>query len=151
MKRAGKIALGVGLALAVGAGAFLYLPSGRRLSRPGAPRRRPRRVLLGEVRTERLVRSIEAVGTVSAIDSVTAGTGITILDALDPIALRFTVPEQEVGRIAPGTAVAATSPAFSGRTFAAEARALDVRINPASRTLKVEARPTRTATSGPGC
>lgn len=97
-------------------------------------------MLLGEVRTERLVRSIEAVGTVSAIDSVTAGTGITTLDALDPIALRFTVPEQEVGRIAPGTAVAATSPAFSGRIFEAEARALTVRIDPASRTLEIESR-----------
>lgn len=76
-----------------------------------------------------------SVGAVVAV-----GTVLTTLDELDPIALRFTVPEQEIGRITPGIMVEAASPAFVGRTFEGKVHALDGRVDPATRTIAVEAR-----------
>lgn len=71
---------------------------------------------------------------------VAAGTAFTTLDALDPIALRFAVPEQEMGRIDPGTVVEATSPAYPERVFEGRVHALDGRVDAATRTLEIEAR-----------
>ena len=71
---------------------------------------------------------------------VAAGTALTTLDALDPIALRFAVPEQEMGRIAPDTTVEAASPAYSGRRFEGKVHALDGRVDAATRTIEIEAR-----------
>lgn len=71
---------------------------------------------------------------------VAAGTAFTTPDALDPIALRFAVPEQEMGRITPGTAVEATSPAYLDRVFEGKVHALDGRVDAATRMLEIEAR-----------
>lgn len=68
---------------------------------------------------------------------VAAGTAFT---TLDPIALRFAVPEQEMGRIAPDTVVQATSPAYPGRRFEGKVHALDGRVDAATRTIEIEAR-----------
>ncbi|MBP0443603.1 efflux RND transporter periplasmic adaptor subunit [Roseomonas sp. SSH11] len=77
---------------------------------------------------------------VSVGSVVQAGTALTTLDAVDPIALRFTVPEQEMGRLRPGAPVEVTSPAFPERRFEGRIHALDGRVDPATRTLEVEAR-----------
>lgn len=71
---------------------------------------------------------------------VQPGTPLTTLDAVDPIALRFAVPEAEMGRLRPGAPVEATGPAFPGRRFEGRVHALDGRVDPATRTLEVEAR-----------
>jgi membrane fusion protein (multidrug efflux system) len=71
---------------------------------------------------------------------VQPGTPLVPLDAVDPIDLRFAVPEQEAARLEPGAAVRATSASFPGRSFEGEVRVLATRVDPALRTLAIEAR-----------
>jgi membrane fusion protein (multidrug efflux system) len=71
---------------------------------------------------------------------VQPGTPLVPLDAVDPINLRFAVPEQEAARIEPGAAVRASSASFPGRRFEGEVRVLATRVDPALRTVTIEAR-----------
>jgi membrane fusion protein (multidrug efflux system) len=71
---------------------------------------------------------------------VQPGTPLVPLDAVDPIDLRFALPEQEAARLAPGAAVRATSAALPGRLFEGEVRVLATRVDPATRTMTIEAR-----------
>jgi membrane fusion protein (multidrug efflux system) len=71
---------------------------------------------------------------------VQPGTPLVPLDAVDPIDLRFAVPEQEAARIAEGAAIRATSSAIPGRVFEGEVRIVAPRIDPALRTVTIEAR-----------
>jgi membrane fusion protein (multidrug efflux system) len=71
---------------------------------------------------------------------VQAGTPLVPLDAVDPIDLRFAVPEQEAARISEGAAIRATSTALPGRVFEGEVRIVAPRVDPALRTVTIEAR-----------
>ncbi|MGK7867725.1 efflux RND transporter periplasmic adaptor subunit [Falsiroseomonas sp. E2-1-a20] len=71
---------------------------------------------------------------------VQAGTPLVPLDAVDPIDLRFAVPEQEAARIAEGAAIRATSTALPGRVFEGEVRIVAPRVDPALRTVIIQAR-----------
>ena len=67
------------------------------------------------------------------------GTAITTLQALDPIYVDFSVPQQQVGDIRPGVAVDVGVDAFPGRVFHAHVLALDSRIDAQSRMASVRA------------
>jgi membrane fusion protein (multidrug efflux system) len=71
---------------------------------------------------------------------VQPGAPLVPLDAVDPIALRFALPEQDAARIAPGAAIRATSAALPGRPFEGEVRVLATRVDIALRTVTIEAR-----------
>ncbi len=71
---------------------------------------------------------------------VQPGTPLVPLDAVDPIDLRFALPEGDAARIVPGAAVRATSSSLPGRRFEGEVRVLATRVDPALRTVTIEAR-----------
>ncbi len=71
---------------------------------------------------------------------VEPGTEIATLDSLTPMTVRFTVPEQQLGEIGTGAVVEARADAFPEEVFRGEVRALGSRVDPALRTIEVEAR-----------
>ncbi len=71
---------------------------------------------------------------------VQPGTPLVPLDALDPMDIRFTIPEREAGRVREGAAVTARSDALQGQLFRGEVRVIGTRVDPALRTLTVVAR-----------
>ncbi|WP_332698383.1 efflux RND transporter periplasmic adaptor subunit [Devosia sp.] len=70
---------------------------------------------------------------------VAAQTTVTTVDDTSSILVDFWVPERYAGVIALGAPVTISSVALSGRSFAGEVSAIDNRIDPASRTLQVQA------------
>lgn len=76
---------------------------------------------------------------VSAGNYVPAQTVITTLDDTSAILIDFWVPERYAGRIEIGAPVEVTAVALPGRGFAGTVAAVDSRIDPASRTLQVQA------------
>lgn len=72
-------------------------------------------------------------------DYVTAQTQIASIDDRSKILVDFQVPERFSGSIRIGGAVDATASAFPGRTFKGKVSAVDNRIDPVSRTLRVRA------------
>lgn len=70
---------------------------------------------------------------------VPAQTTVTTVDDTSAILVDFWVPERYAASIAPGMQVTVTAIALPGRTFAGEVNAVDNRLDPASRTLQVQA------------
>lgn len=71
---------------------------------------------------------------------VQPGTPLVALDAVDPIDLRFAVPERDAARVTEGAAIRATSVAIPGRVFEGEVRIVAPRVDPALRTVTIQAR-----------
>ena len=67
------------------------------------------------------------------------GTKVVTLQALDPIAADFYVPQQALGGLRAGEAVAITTDAFPGRQFTAAVSAITPQVDQASRTVLVRA------------
>ncbi len=70
---------------------------------------------------------------------VSAQSVVTTIEDTSHIRVSFWVPERYAGAISPGMAVTASAVALPGQTIEGEVSAVDNRIDPASRTLKVEA------------
>ena len=70
---------------------------------------------------------------------VPAQTAVTTIDDTSAILVDFWVPERYAASIALGAPVTVTAVAVTGRTFEGEVSAIDNRIDPASRTLQVQA------------
>jgi len=70
---------------------------------------------------------------------VTPGTRIATLDDIATIKLDFTVPEAFIGQIAVGQSIKARSAAWPGRDFVGVVRAVDSRVDPATRAVTVRA------------
>ncbi len=68
------------------------------------------------------------------------GDAIVTLDDVSSIKLDLGVPERDLGRVAPGQALVATSGAFPGVEFPGVVTTIDSRIDPLSRTATVRAR-----------
>ncbi|KKB10911.1 hypothetical protein VE25_15560 [Devosia geojensis] len=68
-----------------------------------------------------------------------AQTAVTTIDDTSTIDIDFWVPERYAAQIVPGLPVTVAAVALPGRSFAGEVSAVDNRIDPASRTLQVEA------------
>ncbi|RIX98452.1 efflux RND transporter periplasmic adaptor subunit [Aureimonas flava] len=67
------------------------------------------------------------------------GGEVAVLDAVDPIEIRFTVPERYLGEIRMGAPMEAASVAFPDERFRGEVTAIATRVDPALRTVLVEA------------
>ena len=72
-------------------------------------------------------------------DFVDSNTTLTTLDDLDAVELEFRIPERYFRAVRAGQAVAATSVAFPGQTFAGVVREVDTRIDTATRSFRVRA------------
>lgn len=72
-------------------------------------------------------------------DYVTTQTQLATVDDRSKILVDFQVPERFSGAIKRGAEVDATASAFPGRTFKGDVSAIDNRIDPDSRTLRVRA------------
>lgn len=70
---------------------------------------------------------------------VQPGAVITTLDDVSKIRLDFAVPETALGRLAPGLGVVARTPAFPDRPFKGTVTVVDSRVDPATRSVRVNA------------
>ena len=77
---------------------------------------------------------------VSAGNQVSAQSVVTTIEDTSEIVIGFWVPERYAPLIEPGMPVTAAAVALPGTAIAGQVSAVDNRIDPASRTLKVEAR-----------
>lgn len=68
------------------------------------------------------------------------GTGIVTLQALDPIYVDFSLPEQQVGAVQSGYKVQAFVESFPGEAFTGTILAIEPRVDVATRTFKIRAR-----------
>jgi membrane fusion protein (multidrug efflux system) len=70
---------------------------------------------------------------------VNAGTTVVTLQQLDPIDIDFTVPQQQLAILKAGDPVTVTSDAVPGRTFKGRILALDPKVDPVTRNVRVRA------------
>lgn len=82
---------------------------------------------------------------VMAGNQVNAQTVVTTIEDTSHIIVSFWVPERYASAISTGMPVTATAVALPGETISGEVSAVDNRVDPASRTLKVQARVDNTA------
>jgi RND family efflux transporter MFP subunit len=97
-----------------------------------------------EVALSRRTISSPIAGTVGLIrvtpgNYVAAQTAVTTIDDTSSIRVDFWVPERYAASIALGAPVTVSAVALTGRSFEGEISAIDNRIDPASRTLQVQA------------
>jgi RND family efflux transporter MFP subunit len=72
-------------------------------------------------------------------DLVNSSRAIATLDDMSTVTVAFEVPERASGRVAVGQEIVATTAALAGRQFTGQVSAVDSRVDPVARTLKVEA------------
>lgn len=70
---------------------------------------------------------------------LTSGTVLTTLDDLNQIRLEFSIAEYYLAQLKPGMAVNSTSVAYPGKTFTGQIKAIDTRLDPVTRSVKVHA------------
>lgn len=70
---------------------------------------------------------------------VAAGTTMVTLQQLNPIDVDFSAAQQQVGILKPGDPVLVTTDAVPGKTFKGKIIALDPKIDPTTRTVRVRA------------
>jgi RND family efflux transporter MFP subunit len=97
-----------------------------------------------EMALERRTITSPIAGTIGLIrvspgNFVSAQTAITTIDDTSSILIDFWVPERYAAQIEPGMPVAVSAIALPGRSFTGDVSAVDSRIDPASRTLQVQA------------
>ncbi|WP_108397072.1 efflux RND transporter periplasmic adaptor subunit [Devosia submarina] len=97
-----------------------------------------------EVALERRTISSPIDGTVGLIkvtpgNYVAAQTAVTTIDDSSSILVDFFVPERYAAGVAPGASVTVSAVAIPGSRFNGEVVAVDNRLDPASRTLQVQA------------
>ena len=70
---------------------------------------------------------------------VAAGQAVVSLQQIDPLRLRFSVPEQQLAKLDLGLPVNVTVDAYADQTFAGEITAIEPSVNAATRNVQVEA------------
>jgi len=79
------------------------------------------------------------ITTVNPGQYLNPGDKIATLQQLDPIYLDFYLPQRDVAMLAPGQHVDVTTDGFLGVTFAGEITAMSPKVDPATRTVQVQA------------
>ncbi|MCP1677029.1 membrane fusion protein (multidrug efflux system) [Natronocella acetinitrilica] len=91
---------------------------------------------------ERYIRApfdgVTGLREVSTGAFVSAGTPLTTLDDIGRLRLEFSVPERFLGLLRSGLAVSAESVGFEGRDFSGEVRRVGARVDPVSRSVRVQ-------------
>lgn len=77
---------------------------------------------------------------VEAGDRVAAATPLVTLDDRSALFIEFEAPEQDFGKLERGRAFAARTPSFPDRVFEGRIDALDTRVDPVSRQIKIRAK-----------
>ncbi len=72
-------------------------------------------------------------------DLINSSKAIGTLDDMSKVTVSFDVPERASGLVAVGQPVAASTEALAGQTFKGTVSAVDSRVDPVARTLRVEA------------
>src|SRR5690606_21778847 len=67
------------------------------------------------------------------------GTPVVSLQALDPVYVEFSLPQQELGRLREGLPVTARVDAYPGEAFYGEIEALEPQVDRATRNVRVQA------------
>lgn len=70
---------------------------------------------------------------------LTSGTVLTTLDDLSKIRLEFSVAEYYLAQLKPGMTVNSSSVAYPGKVFTGQIKAIDTRLDPVTRSVKVHA------------
>ena len=70
---------------------------------------------------------------------VNAGATLVTLQTLDPIHVDFSLPQQQLAGLAVGQAVTLVVDAFAGQSFAGTINAINPKVDPATRTVQVQA------------
>lgn len=86
------------------------------------------------------IDGIAGIVAVNIGDNVTTQTNIVTIDDRSAILVDFWAPERFAVAIEPGQPVEATAIARPGQTFAGRIEAIDNRLDPASRTMRIRAR-----------
>ncbi len=86
------------------------------------------------------IDGVAGIVPVNVGDNVTTQTAIVTVDDRSSVLVDFWAPERFATAIAPGHAVEATSIARPGQVFSGVVDAIDNRVDPASRTLRIRAR-----------
>jgi membrane fusion protein (multidrug efflux system) len=76
---------------------------------------------------------------VSLGNLVQPGTVMTTLDDVGRIKMEFALPEVTMGRLRIGLPVTARSAAYPGRSYVGQVRAIDTRVDPVTRSVRVNA------------
>ncbi|WP_397543424.1 efflux RND transporter periplasmic adaptor subunit [Roseovarius salis] len=82
---------------------------------------------------------VAGLASVETGDRIAADEAISSFDDRSRILVEFDLPEALLGRVAPGLAVTARTPAVEGRAFEGAVTAIDSRVDAASRTARVRA------------
>lgn len=70
---------------------------------------------------------------------IAPGAAVVSLQQLDPIHLDFSLPEQEIGKMVPGTRIRASVDALPGQVFEGEVTAIEPQVDASTRNFKVQA------------
>jgi membrane fusion protein (multidrug efflux system) len=70
---------------------------------------------------------------------LTSGTVLTTLDDLNQIRLEFSIAEYYLAQLKPGMTVNSSSVAYPGKLFTGQIKAIDTRLDPVTRSVKVHA------------
>ncbi|CDZ59820.1 RND family efflux system membrane fusion protein [Neorhizobium galegae bv. orientalis] len=95
------------------------------------------------LRRRDIVAPIDGIAGIVAVnigDNVTTQTNVVTIDDRSAILVDFWAPERFAVAIQPGQAVEASSIARPGQVFSGKVEAIDNRIDPASRTMRIRAR-----------
>ncbi|HPI93370.1 MAG TPA: efflux RND transporter periplasmic adaptor subunit [Deltaproteobacteria bacterium] len=79
------------------------------------------------------------ISSVNSGQYLNPGAKIVTLQALDTLYIDFTLPQQELSRLAKGQAVAVTTDTFPGRTFEGTVSAVNPKVDPQTRNVQAEA------------
>lgn len=82
---------------------------------------------------------VAGLAEVETGDRITADEPVAGFDDRSSILVEFDVPEALLGRVGPGVAVSASTPAVEGRSFEGEIIAIDSRVDAATRTARLRA------------
>jgi membrane fusion protein (multidrug efflux system) len=92
---------------------------------------------------ERVIRApfdgVLGMVNVDVGDLVSPGVVITTIDNLDPLEIEFSIPEQDIANVAVEMPITAISEAYKGEIFQGNITAIDTRIDPSTRALRVKA------------
>lgn len=95
------------------------------------------------LRRRDIVAPIDGIAGIVAVnigDNVTTQTNVVMIDDRTAILVDFWAPERFAVAIEPGAPVEASSIARPGQVFSGKVEAIDNRIDPASRTMRIRAR-----------
>jgi len=79
------------------------------------------------------------IRTVNPGQYLNTGDKVVTLQAIDPILVDFNVPQQEIGRIAPGSVVRIDADAYPGKPFQGKVTAFNPRVDASTRNIQIEA------------